>query len=173
MTSIYTIGHSDRSQTELVDLLKQNGVATLVDIRSNPHSKKHPHFDDEVLRNALTKENIVYHWAGRQLGGLRQGSDNSIHSAIAPGLRHFADYMATSDFERAASQLQNLAAKGVIAMLCAEKTPDLCHRSLIADHLLLNGMDVAHIIDDKEVISHCLRPEARRESATLVYDQII
>ena len=115
--------------------------------------------------------NIVYHWAGRQLGGLRQGNNDSIHSAIEPGLRSFADYMATPAFERAASQLQILSGKGVAVILCAEKLPEHCHRSLIADYCLLNGMEVTHIIDDNQVSSHYLRPEARRESATLVYDQ--
>lgn len=173
MPSLYTICHSDRSQSQLIDLLQQHDITTLVDIRSHPHSKHHPQLDQDELRHGLTINNIVYHWAGRQLGGLRQGNADSIHRTIETGLRSFADYMSTLEFECAASQLQNLSGKGVAVILCAEKNPEHCQRSLIADYLLLNGMEVAHIIDENLVHNHNLRPEARRESATLVYDQSV
>lgn len=171
-SSLYTIGHSNRDIQHLVDLLKRHHIHTLVDIRSNPVSARHPQFNQDVLRSRLETENMIYHWAGRQLGGLRKTSGTSRHHALAPELQGFAEYMETQEFERAASQLQRLASQSPIAIMCAEKHPEHCHRSLIADYLLLNGMEVMHIIDEQPGFAHQLRPEARRESAALIYDRV-
>lgn len=170
-TRLYTIGHSNRHIDELMQCLQAHGIQTVVDIRSNPQSARHPQFSQDSLRHSLDSGNMVYHWAGRQLGGLRKTTQASVHHALDTELQGFAQYMETPEFERAAGQLQRLATQAPTAMLCAEKLPEHCHRSLIADYLLLNAAEIMHIIDVHTVISHQLRPEARRESATLVYDR--
>lgn len=168
--TLYTIGHSSRSMDEFLELLKINDIEILVDVRARPMSSRFPHFNQAVLRESLDKVDITYHWAGKQLGGMRKAQDNSPHIALNDEqLRAFADYMQTPDFERAATQLINLTRHATSAILCAEKTPDYCHRSLIADYLVLQGITVLHIID-AEVKEHYLRPEARKESAELIYD---
>ena len=73
--------------------------------------------------------------------------------------------------QKGAAQLQHLAARGVCAMLCAERDPAHCHRSLIADYLTLQGLGVVHLIAPGESREHVLSPAARRESAALVYDR--
>ena len=168
---IYTIGHSDRSLDEFISLLAGAGIGTLVDIRSRPVSKRFPQFDESSLRQRLEREAMVYHWAGRQLGGLRKLLPGSIHAALPTGLRGFADYMATADFERAAVQIAGLAKKAPTTLMCAERDPRDCHRRLIADYLLLNGYRVIHLVSAQESREHQLSPEARRESASLVYDR--
>ncbi len=172
-TPLYTIGHSHRTADELIGLLRARGIQTVVDIRSSPQSARYPQFGQDNLRHSLDAAQMVYHWAGRQLGGLRSTASNSIHHALDTGLQGFAQYMQTPEFARAAAQLQRLATQATTAMLCAEKLPEHCHRSLIADFLLLAGMEVMHIIDADTTVSHQLRPEARRESATLVYDRVV
>ncbi len=171
MTTVYTVGHSNRTLFELVELLRDNGVTTLVDIRQQPSSSRFPQFNEGSLRDALTAVEIQYHWAGRQLGGRREAQADSRHIALPLGLRGFADYMDGPDFGRAAGQLLGLAQRAATAMLCAERDPIQCHRSLIADYLTLQGIEVVHLIDLEQSIMHQLRPEVRRESASLIYDR--
>ena len=72
--TLYTVGHGSRQIGELMALLKEVGVDTLVDVRAQPHSRHNPQFNDDALRLACDKAGIVYHWAGRQLRkmGLRR-----------------------------------------------------------------------------------------------------
>jgi uncharacterized protein (DUF488 family) len=168
---LWTIGHGNRSIEELIAMLTEAGIATLVDVRARPHSTRHPQFNEESLREASGQANIVYHWAGRHLGGKRAPQLNSPHSALDEGRRGFADHMGTEVFQRAVSQVVNLAARGPTAMLCAERDPQQCHRALIADYLLLQGMRVVHLIETGKSHEHLLSPQARRESAALIYDR--
>jgi len=169
---IFTIGHSDRSLTEFLALLKDAGISCVVDVRAQPASTRHPQFDMESLRATLAETGVVYHWAGRHLGGLRTGQADSPHTALpAGGLRAFADHMETEAFARAIAQLLGLARHTPTAILCAERLPENCHRSLIADYLTLQGISVVHLINGNEQRTHQLDPRARRESASLVYDR--
>ena len=122
-------------------------------------------------RRAMEELDIVYHWAGRQLGGHRPARPHSAHRALEEGLRGYADYMETDFFQQSAAQLINLAAKSPTAMLCAEISPQRCHRRLIADYLVLRGAEVIHLIAVGDACVHHLSPEARRESAQLIYDR--
>lgn len=169
--TLYAIGHGNRKIEELITLLKEAGVDTLVDVRAQPRSRHNPQFNDDALRLACENAGIVYHWAGRQLGGMRATRPDSPHRALEEGLRGFADHMDTDVFQKGASQLQQLAARGVCAMLCAERDPAHCHRSLIADYLTLQGARVVHLIAPGETREHVLSPALRRESAALVYDR--
>ena len=168
--TLYTIGHGNRSLEDFIELLKVNEVEILVDIRARPVSSRFPHFNQPELRESLDKVDISYHWAGRQLGGYRTARDDSPHIALDDQqLRGFADYMSTEEFLRTASQLVRMTRHAIGAVMCAEKDPAFCHRSLIADYLVLQGITVLHIID-AEVREHYLRAEARKESAELIYD---
>lgn len=170
--TLYTVGHSNRSAEELIALLKNVGVTTLVDVRAQPASARHPQFAMEALRQALEREGMIYHWAGRHLGGLRQTRPASPHIALkSEGFRGFADHMETEAFQRGASQLINLGMKTPAAFMCAEKLPAQCHRSLIADYLALKGADVVHLIAPGESHGHQLHPGARLESEKLIYDR--
>lgn len=169
---LYTVGHGDRPIDELMELLEHAGIKTLVDVRSHPYSHRHPQFSDDGLRAATAGLGIEYHWAGRQLGGIRKPDPQSPHSALTnDGLRAYADYMATDAFEIAAQQLIRLGSRTPLCILCAERLPQYCHRSLIADYLTLRGIQVVHLLGDEHSPEHHLRAELRRESARLVYDQ--
>ncbi|RMG29140.1 MAG: DUF488 domain-containing protein [Gammaproteobacteria bacterium] len=168
---IWTVGHSNRSSEALIELLREPDIELLVDVRARPHSARHPHFDEAVLRETLSEAGITYHWAGRHLGGFRQARPDTPHVALPEGFRGYADHMETEVFRRAIAQLRNLARQGRTVLMCAEREPLECHRSLIADYLLLEGVEVLHLIAPGEVREHQLRVEARRESASLVYDR--
>ena len=86
-------------------------------------------------------------------------------------MRAYADHMATEEFRRGVNQLVQLAQHAPTVIMCAEKHPEHCHRALLADYLVLQGIDVIHIVDDTEIRQHHLSPFARRESAQLIYDR--
>ena len=170
--TLFTVGHSNRTLEQLTGLLRGARVKILVDVRAHPVSARLPHFSGDSLRAAMDSVGITYHWAGRKLGGMRKPHPDSRHLALeAQGLRGYADYMETSEFETAVRQLMALAGHDLTALLCAERQPEQCHRSLIADYLTLNGASLVHLTASAEQREHQLRPEARRESATLIYDR--
>ncbi len=171
---LYTIGRSDRDVSDFVSLLEANEITTLVDIRSFPGSSKFPQFNEQALRETLATKNIIYHWAGRQLDELRklENTGNNTHSSMADNQqRAFAIYMETEPFKKGAAQIINMAKKSPLAIMCAERFPDQCHRSMIADYLLLEGINIKHIINENKIQDHQLNPYAHWESATLIYDQ--
>jgi uncharacterized protein (DUF488 family) len=171
VTTLFTVGHSNRTLDDLIALLREAGIATLVDVRAQPRSARNPQFDEDSLRAACTQAGIAYHWAGRHLGGLRAAHAHSPHIALDEGRRGFADHMSTEPFKKAAAQLASLAARGTTAMLCAERDPGHCHRALIADYLTLQGLCVMHLLAPGERREHLLSPQARRESSELIYDR--
>jgi uncharacterized protein (DUF488 family) len=169
--TLYSVGHSNRSTEELIEILAQAEIETLVDVRAQPRSTRHPQFNEDVLRGACERASIVYHWAGRHLGGLRTARADSPHTALAEEVRGFADHMGGDAFKKAAAQLLHMAARTPTAMLCAERDPQQCHRALIADYLLLQGARVLHLIEPGDTREHLLSAEVRRESAELIYDR--
>lgn len=147
-------------------------ITAVVDVRAYPQSQRHPQFSQQALRHSLETAGIVYHWAGKQLGGKRQVQGKSKHIAIEDeNIRAYADYMESTMFQKAMVQLINLAISAKTAIMCAEKLPEHCHRSLISDYLLLQGVEVQHIIGLETIVSHQLSPLARRESQQLIYDR--
>lgn len=171
MLKIYTIGHSNSSQAEFISALQSVGIKTLVDVRSHPQSTRYPHFSEEPLRRSLEDVGIHYHWAGRQLGGRRSVKPDTLHRALHEDMQGYADYMETDAFKCSAVQLINLATSDMTCVMCAEALPEQCHRSLIADYLILQGTQVFHLLPQSEMAEHHLRPEARRESTELIYDR--
>ncbi len=170
--ALHTLGHSHRSLQELVALLRAAGIQTLVDVRSFPGSRRYPHFSEENLRMALEGAGLVYHWAGRQLGGKRAGQAVSAHTALASdALRAYADHMQTEIFRKGIQHLIQLAGKAPLAILCAEQLPQDCHRALIADYLHCLGVGVRHIIGSNHILEHTLHPLARWQAPYLIYAQ--
>lgn len=169
--TLYSVGHSNRSIEGLIAMLAQTGIETLVDVRAQPRSARHPQFNEDALRAACERAGIVYHWAGRQLGGMRAPRADSPHRALSEEVRGFADHMGSEPFKKSAAQLLQMAARAPTAMLCAERDPQHCHRALIADYLLLQGARVLHLIEAGDLREHLLSAQARRESAELVYDR--
>lgn len=159
--SLLTIGHSTRGIDELVDLLRENGVGLLVDIRRYPVSRRYPHFTGPALAASLAGAAIAYrHEAG--LGGHREPRPGSPNTALrAAAFRGYADHMATSAFREALARLEAEAASRRTAFMCAEADPRRCHRQLVADALVARRVPVLHIIGPGRVEAHALHPAAR------------
>ncbi len=109
---------------------------------------------------------------GKALGGMRGVRAGSPHAALSdPTLRGFADHMASAEFKDGIARLLTLSRQHNVAFMCAEREPLHCHRSFIADALLLHGMRVWHLHDAGDVRQHVFRPEARTLAGNeIIYD---
>jgi uncharacterized protein (DUF488 family) len=168
-TRVYTIGHSNRSVEDFIALLAALVVETVVDVRSVPHSAHNPQFDIVALQRSLRENDICYvHLV--ELGGFRHVSPDSPNGGWRNArFRGYADYMQTAEFTAAMDHLVDEAGAASIAIMCAEAVPWRCHRSLIADALLVRGIDVVDIIGPGPVKPHRLTPFAKVEGGTITY----
>jgi uncharacterized protein (DUF488 family) len=167
--TIFTIGHSTRPIDTFLGLLAGHRIQRLVDIRTVPRSRHNPQFGSEPLAESLRSADIQYtHLPG--LGGLRRPRPDSINAGWRnTGFRGFADYMQTPAFETALAACIELAANERIVLMCAEAVPWRCHRSLIADALLVRGIDACEISSAVRARPHVLTPWARVEGTHIVY----
>jgi uncharacterized protein (DUF488 family) len=128
-----------------------------------------PHFARSALERSLPARGIAYRHVP-ELGGLRKPKVDSTNLGWRNvSFRGYADYMQTDDFRNALAGLEGLAATKRVAIMCAEAVPWRCHRSLIADALLVDGNEVRHITGMQEPSSHRLTPFARVEAGRVTY----
>jgi uncharacterized protein (DUF488 family) len=170
MATIYTIGHSTRTFAELVDVLRGHSIATLVDIRSFPMSRRLPHFNRESLESALPAAGIRYVWM-KELGGRRKKirSDSPNTALRSPSFRNYADYMLTDEFHQSVDQLIDLSESARTVYMCAERVYFHCHRMLVSDWLTAHGHEILHIDGVGPVRAHKLLDEARVVNGELIY----
>ncbi len=167
--TILTIGHSTRTVPELIEMLKAHHVTLVVDVRSIPRSRHNPQFNKETLPAALKEAGIGYvHMP--DIGGLRHPTRDSVNTAWRnKSFRGYADYMQTKEFTEQLLHLMALARKDCIAIMCAEALPWRCHRSLIADALVVRNVRVEHIISKDSIIRHELTEWAQVEGTRITY----
>ncbi|MGC2323573.1 MAG: DUF488 domain-containing protein [Terriglobales bacterium] len=166
---VLTIGHSTRPLEDFIHLLDAHGVKRLVDVRTLPRSGHNPQFNQDSLSAELKRQDIAYtHLPG--LGGLRHARKDSTNLGWRnAGFRGFADYMQTPDFEKNLKQLITMAKKDRLAIMCAEAVPWRCHRSLIADALLVRGLRVEEISSLTRTQPHKLNPFAHVFGTEVTY----
>jgi uncharacterized protein (DUF488 family) len=170
LAALYTIGHSTRTLDELAEALLAHSIATLVDIRSFPMSRRLPHFNHESLEKTLPEAGIRYIWM-KELGGRRSKIRNDSPNVAlrSPSFRNYADYMLTAEFQGGIAQLIQLAEQSRTAYMCAERVYFHCHRMLVSDWLTAHGHEVLHIDWTGPVKPHTLLPEARVIDGELIY----
>jgi uncharacterized protein (DUF488 family) len=168
-TSVFTIGHSTRSQEDFIALLKTHGVKRLIDIRTIPRSRRHPQFSRDALASALRAAGISYLHL-KKLGGLRRAKPNSKNRGWRnPNFRGYADYMQTADFKVGIERAEKLAKTKPTALMCAEAVPWRCHRSLVADALLVRQLNVEHIVSGARRQVHKLTSFAKAKGKQITY----
>ena len=167
--TLFTIGHSTRSLDELVGILRAHHVEALADVRLIPRSRRYPHFNDDSLAVALPAAGIAYR-PFKSLGGRRRAAKDSINTGWRnASFRGYADFMQTNAFATALDELMELARAKPTAIMCAEAVPWRCHRSLIADALLVRRSEVIDIYDERKATPHKLTPFAKVAGTCVTY----
>ncbi len=153
-TTIWTIGHSTRTIEEFIEILKGFGIEGVVDVRTVPRSRHNPQFNKDELERLLPEAGIEYVHQ-KDLGGLRHPVKDSINTAWRnDSFRGYADYMQTPAFNEALTRLMEYARGRRTAIMCAEAVPWRCHRSLIADALLVRGFEAVEIMGEGKSRPH-------------------
>jgi uncharacterized protein (DUF488 family) len=166
---LYTVGHSTRSLDELVGLLHGHGIVLLADIRTAPGSRRLQHFSRVALEAELPGRGIDYVHLP-ELGGLRRPRPDSPNAGWRnESFRGFADHMATAEFAAALERLLQLGRARPTAAMCAEAVPWRCHRSLVADALLVRGVEVRHVLGPGRAQAHTLTPFAHVDAGRITY----
>jgi uncharacterized protein (DUF488 family) len=148
--TVFTIGHSTHGQERFIDLLVQHGITALCDVRSKPYSRVNPQFNREDLKRALKDRSIAYVFLGKELGA--RSDDPTCYQS---GRIQYDRLAQTELFQQGIQRVQEGMQKYTIALMCAEKEPLECHRTiLVARHLNALGIDIQHIHATGSVESH-------------------
>lgn len=166
---VMTIGHSTRTLSGFIGLLQAHAVTRVVDVRTIPRSWHNPQFNKDSLPDSLQQAGLSYvHLPG--LGGLRHTKPDSINMGWRnASFRGYADYMQTPEFEQSLGELVQMARQERVAIMCAEAVPWRCHRSLIADALLVRGIRAEDIMSLTRRTVHTLTPFAKVRGTTITY----
>ena len=167
--TIWTIGHSTRPLDEFLGLLRENAIEALADVRRFAGSRKYPHFNPEPLRDALARIGMDY-VPLPDLGGRRHPHADSRNTVWRnEAFRGYADYMETAEFYAGIERLLDLARRKRTALMCAEAVWWRCHRSLIADYLKVQGVQVRHIMGNNKTVPHPYTSAASVHDGVLSY----
>jgi len=146
---IFTIGHSNHSLEDFISLLRGHGITAVADVRSHPYGRLE-HFDREHLSAALQAAGIEYVFLGRELGARREESE-----CYEDGMALYEKIGELPAFREGLSRLCRGAEKYRLAIMCAEKEPLDCHRTiLICRHLRDSGLQLMHILADGNLEEH-------------------
>ena len=166
---LWTIGHSTRSIREFLELITEQRIRSLVDVRAIPYSRHNPQFNQDAISKSLQRAEITYSHVAA-LGGRRKSRKDSKNTGWRnASFRGYADYMQTPEFQAALHELTELATRSRTAIMCAEAVPWRCHRSLIADAFIAQGGRVLEIVGEAEPKPHCLPAWASVENGVLTY----
>ncbi len=149
---LYTVGHSIHPLPQFLDLLKKHQISAICDVRSTPYSRLHPHFNRELLRQELKRHNITYVFLGEELGG--RSSDASCYDAEG---KVKYDWIADTEvFRRGLGRVREGMKNYRVALMCAEKDPLTCHRTiLVCRHLRRESdLSILHILEDGQTEPH-------------------
>ena len=149
---LYSIGHSNHTQEEFLELLTKHDVNCIVDVRSVPASKFTPQFNSEPLKCFLKRHNIPYLYFGDEFGARRTDCLDENDQV------NFEKAIDTPNFMRGVNRLMKGLEGGFhISLMCSEANPLECHRfSLISRYFYDKGMDVQHILKDGCIVSHAV-----------------
>lgn len=159
----FTIGHSDQSLEEFLELLRAQEVTQIVDVRKLPGSRKYPHFNEDALAASLSEAGIRYVRI-EELTGRRPVSKEVDFEVNAfwknRSFHNYADYALSDEFRRGLARLREIGTNRQAAVMCSEAVWWRCHRRLIVDNLLAEGNTVFHIMSEKRADPASITPGA-------------
>lgn len=157
---LFTIGHSNLSIEAFISLLQQHGITAVVDVRSHPYSRYLPHFNKSEIQASLQNTGIEYRFLGRELGA-RPNDPICYVDGKAP----YEKIASTQLFKQGIKRLLKGANNYRIALMCAERDPITCHRSiLVCQHLREFELNINHILTDGNLEPHEAFEERSRNS---------
>lgn len=147
--SIYSIGHSNHSVERFIQLLVENRITAVADVRSSPVSRFSPQFDSSALKNSLREHNCAYVFLGRELGGRPKST-----KLYTDGAADYELMTQTREFAKGIARLLEGSKTHRIAIMCSESDPLDCHRCLLVGRSLsIKGINTVHILSDGQKIS--------------------
>lgn len=142
--SVWTVGHSNHPIERFLDLLVGAGVTAVADVRSRPWSRRHPQYNREALTRSLRDAGLAYVFLGTELGA--RATDPA---AWHDGRVDYERLAVTAVFRSGLDRVEAGAATHRIALMCAEREPLDCHRTiLVSRHLVARGISVQHLLGD-------------------------
>ena len=148
--SVLTVGHSTHPMAGFVALVQTHGVTAIADVRSAPYSRFNPQFNRDTISDALREHGIRYVFVGRELGARSEDP-----ACYEDGRIKYTRLARTVLFQRGLDRVMQEASNYRMALMCAEKDPIDCHRTiLVGRELLRRGVDVAHILADGRLEPH-------------------
>ena len=148
--TLWSLGHSNITIDEFIDLVRSHDIDVIADVRSTPFSRYTPHFNQEMLKQSLERAGIQYQFMGETLGGrppepeMYDSQGHVLYSELAHNFRF------QSGIEQLCIRAENLR----IAMMCSEESPEKCHRRLLISRVLRSqGVETRHIRGDKSIQS--------------------
>lgn len=169
-STVFSLGHSNRSRKAFLSILVGYRIDVLADVRSYPSSKKFPHFNAGNLRDALSDIDVAYDHL-ESLGGYVGTIDGAeeVKGWKADGFKNYAAYTRTETYKNGLEQLERLAREQRTAFMCAEGWYRKCHRQIISDSLLARGWEVFHIQSASSKEKHTPPEFARIQDGEVVY----
>jgi uncharacterized protein (DUF488 family) len=169
---LFTYGHGTETAERTAELLTQADIASLVDIRTAPGSRRHPQFARAAMEEWLPGVSIAYRW-DKRLGGFRRpGPDNPDIVWREEMFRGYAEHMRSADFRTAVDAVLAAAATQPVTVMCSESLWWRCHRRLLADYVTVaRQTEVRHLMHDGRTEAHRPSDGLRlRDDGLLVYD---
>jgi uncharacterized protein (DUF488 family) len=147
---VFTIGHSTRILNHIVEMLRENGITAVADVRSSPYSRQNPEFAQHALQLGLTEAGLAYVFLGRELGGRPTAANAYVDGQVS------YEYLAATDlFRSGIDRVVSASQQRTLALMCSEKDPLQCHRALlIAPELESRGIEVRHVLESGSVESN-------------------
>jgi uncharacterized protein (DUF488 family) len=140
--TIYTIGHSTQAIDQFVAKLIKHGVSAIADVRSTPFSRHNPQYNKDELHSELKRNGIRYVFLGDELGARSRDECCYVDDKV-----QYALLAETPSFKSGITRVVEGACRYKIALMCAEKDPVDCHRTiLVARHMIREGFEVQHIL---------------------------
>jgi uncharacterized protein (DUF488 family) len=151
MNRIYTIGHSVYEIGYFINLLNKYEIDLVLDVRSTPYSKHAPQFNRKVIKKSLENKEINYEFLGDVFGARQK--DHALFNE--KGILDFDKFKDADSFKKALNKvIENINLSNIVLM-CSEKEPLDCHRSILISKAFSNhGVEVYHILDNGELESH-------------------
>ncbi len=147
MITVYTVGHSNHPIEKFLGLLTTAGITAIADVRSRPYSRRHPQFNRETLAASLKGQGIAYVFVGQELGARSEDPDCYMNGQV-----QYERLARTPSFKTGIDRVLNGAKMYRVALMCAEREPLECHRTLLVSRALERcGVRIEHLLADGEI----------------------